>query len=415
MIPRYAWGAAGALVLLSPVLAFPEARGPEHGWASAAVAIVALALATGLVRDFGRLSWAVGLFGLAAVIGWSRSADQMSTLNHFCGVALGLLAMATVAYTCRTRQMLALASCVVLLMGTATLSVGVRSITPIHGTKALRTNPLTTPGQPVPLPLADLHSRRTVNPNALGATAMMILPVAVAVAAAPARWFRLGLALRLSGVLTAGWAAVMVVLMQSRSVWISAGFVLLLLARRWIGPRLWWLGAVALCLVLPAALFLLAADHPRVMEATALVGARSKIWGEAFEALRFSPWVGIGFDYFRHSGFSLVQIAPDRVIGAPHAHNIFIQTALDTGLFGLACYLAIIGLVLTRAIALVRSSSGDVWARYVGAGAALSVVSVHIFGLLDAIPLGAKVGIFQWLSCGLILAAWRMRTQSEGT
>jgi hypothetical protein len=38
----------------------------------------------------------------------------------------------------------------------------------------------------------------------------------------------------------------------------------------------------------------------------------------------------------------------------------------------------------------------------------LALVSVHAYGLLDAVALGTKLGVFQWLSSGLILAAWQV-------
>jgi hypothetical protein len=39
-------------------------------------------------------------------------------------------------------------------------------------------------------------------------------------------------------------------------------------------------------------------------------------------------------------------------------------------------------------------------ARHVAAGAGLSIVGIHFFGLADAVALGAKVGLFQWISPG---------------
>ena len=47
--------------------------------------------------------------------------------------------------------------------------------------------------------------------------------------------------------------------------------------------------------------------------------------------------------------------------------------------------------------------------RLMAAGAALSLVAVHLFGLTDAIALGAKVGLFQWLCAGILIAEWSQR------
>jgi len=416
MSTRHAWAALALLVMVAPVLAFPAVLGSANGWMAALVAIVALAGAITVVGERDRLVWPVGLLAFTALVGWSRAGDQASSLSHFCGLALGLLAMGTVAAWCNTRNRFILATVAFLLCGAIALSVGNRSTTPVHKSKALFGETSAVRGAQIPLPLSGLHARESVNRNALAATAMMILTVAGAVALAPARRFSLRMPLRVAGVLSAAWAAAVVIMMQSRSAWLSAGVIAWILARRLMRPRSWWLITGGLCLVLTAmALLILWSDHPRAAEAVTAVHARLAIWGQALQALQWSPWIGIGLDYFRHSGYSPVLVYPDMIVGRPHAHNIFLQTALDVGLFGLAGYLAIMWFVLRRAVGLARGVGGDAWVRSVAVGAALSVVSVHVYGLLDAVPLGAKVGIFQWWACGLILAAWRMRTPSEGT
>jgi len=65
--------------------------------------------------------------------------------------------------------------------------------------------------------------------------------------------------------------------------------------------------------------------------------------------------------------------------------------------------------VFRRACDIAATDGGDQWVRSVGIAAGLSLLSVHIFGLLDAVALGTKVGILQWLACGLVLAAWRLQ------
>ena len=128
----------------------------------------------------------------------------------------------------------------------------------------------------------------------------------------------------------------MVVIMQSRSVWLAAACVAWLMTRRFLKPAVWWSAAVAVFLVLPAMTYVLWGDHPRVVELLASVQTRMDIWGDGIEALRSSPWIGIGFDFFRHSGYSTIVVWPALVVGHPHAHNFFLQTALDVGLIGLA-------------------------------------------------------------------------------
>jgi O-antigen ligase len=195
----------------------------------------------------------------------------------------------------------------------------------------------------------------------------------------------------------------------------AAMVLLWLLARRWMRARAWWLAAAVMFLVLPATMVSCGRAHPQVAAAVHSLSVHLEIWVDALHALRFSPWLGIGFDYFRHSGLSVWESAPNLSSGAPHAHNIFLQTLLDVGLVGLAAYLAVITFVMRCAVDLTRRRDRNEWVRHIVVGAALSIVSVHVFGLFDAVSLGAKVGIFQWWSCGLILAASRVPAASEGT
>ncbi|HUR21342.1 MAG TPA: O-antigen ligase family protein [Vicinamibacterales bacterium] len=408
MTARQASAAVGWFLLASPVLAFPAMLGPGHQWIAAGVAVVTMLGAVGFVMHHGPLPRFVLLLVGTSIVGWMAAHDQPETINHFCGLALGLFTMATIAVWCRTRERLTLVTLGFLLCGAVALSVGSRSVTRVHTSKALFKETTAVMSTATPLPLAALHSRTSVNPNALAATAMMILTVAMAVALSPLRWPGLQTAIRFSGLLTAVWAVVVVAVMQSRSAWLSALVVLWVWARAAVRPRLWWLITGLMMIALPLTLFVVLPEHPRVIDLMQAVKERIGIWTQGLEALRPSPWFGIGFDYYRHSGYSPILVFPSTIVGQPHAHNIFLQTALDVGVIGLVAYLGIMGYVALRAIQAVKSKPGDPWVRHIAAGAALSLLSVHVYGLLDAVPLGAKVGIFQWASCGLILASWRV-------
>jgi putative inorganic carbon (HCO3(-)) transporter len=408
MTARQAWVGVVWLALAAPVLAFPAILGPGHQWIAAAVGVVTMLGAVGFVVHEGLLPRFVGLLVVTSIVGWVAAADQPETINHFCGLALGLFTMAAIAAWCRTRERLTLVTLAFLMFGAAALSIGSRSTPPVHTSKALFKEITAVVSTAPPLPLTPLHSRTSVSRNALAATAMMILPVALALALSSLRWPGLQTLIRFSGLLTAMWAAFVVVVMQSRSAWLSALVVLWVWARAGMRPRLWWLITGLMAIALPLTLFFVLPEQPRVMEFVQSLRARVDIWRQGLDALRHSPSFGIGFDYFRHSGYSPVLVFPDQIVGRPHAHNIFLQTALDVGVIGLLAYLGILGYVVRRAFQTVKTRHGDPWVRHIAAGAALSLLSVHVYGLLDAVPLGAKVGIFQWVSCGLILAAWRM-------
>ena len=81
--------------------------------------------------------------------------------------------------------------------------------------------------------------------------------------------------------------------------------------------------------------------------------------------------------------------------------------ALDLGLIGLLVYISLQALLLVRAHQASRGRSAFV--RHAAVAGAMALVALRLFGLADLIALGAKVGLFQWLVSGLVVAAWCLR------
>jgi len=85
------------------------------------------------------------------------------------------------------------------------------------------------------------------------------------------------------------------------------------------------------------------------------------------------------------------------------SHNIFLQVAIDLGLPGLAAYLALVlsfGFVAWR----THRQVADRMLRSLVAGLAAGFLAHHVYGLTDAITLGAKPGLIFWAFIGLIAA-----------
>lgn len=139
--------------------------------------------------------------------------------------------------------------------------------------------------------------------------------------------------------------------------------------------------------------------------ASSSLSQRFAIWRRGAETIAADPWRGIGLNHFRH----ITQV-PGTTAGQDpaHVHNAFLQVGLDLGLIGLAVYLGITIWLGTLAVRLVRSV--DRVPRIIGTAAALSLLSVQLFGVMDALPLGVKVGIFQWYASGLLILASRQAT-----
>jgi putative inorganic carbon (HCO3(-)) transporter len=271
----------------------------------------------------------------------------------------------------------------------------------------------------------------TINANMLAGALVVILPVPVAwllgttgpqvpsrdsslpgwvaraLGVAWVRWACLGLG-------AAGMAAVLV-LTQSRGGWIAAGAALFVaLAWRW--PRLWWLAVPA-----AAGLGVLAwrGGLPRLLDLVSFGGSlrswegRQEIWSRAIYMIQDFPFTGIGAGTFGRVAnvlYPFFLLGPDAQV--PHAHNLFLQVAVDLGIPGLIAYLALLiatvwaGLDSARFYR--RAGDGELAALAWAGVAGLAGMAVH--GLVDATTWIVGRGAFvPWLSIGLILALAQLR------
>ena len=409
--------AVGWLTVSFPILAFPGFAWPWGRWWIAAVAVVSLLLAVRLAVGLGRVSYLIAVLALTATVAWLGVADRESALSHFCGLAVGLLSMGVVGLWCRSQTRLVVGCALFLTLGSCALGVGLAT-SEVADESAYRG----TGGRVGPMPrvlpfdlpdrlpqvgrlLPGLQAGGIVNYNALGVTALLVAPVAIAVTLLPRRASWGHASVRVLGLLTAICATAIIVLTQSLSVWVAV-LVTALVALSSSGRfRRWRVQGLGLVLAVPLVLLLLPRgpiiERLGGVDRTTTIGHRLDIWREGLHQLRGSPWLGIGLNEFRHT----LRQQPGEWKDEAHAHNIFLQTALDLGLIGLVSYASLMGYLLLRADQVARGP--DVVARRVAAGAALVLTGVHVFGVADAVSLGAKIGLFQWLAGGLILGAWR--------
>jgi putative inorganic carbon (HCO3(-)) transporter len=141
------------------------------------------------------------------------------------------------------------------------------------------------------------------------------------------------------------------------------------------------------------------------------VEGRIELWARAIYGIQDFPFTGMGMNIFRlfvHSLYPMYLAEPGADIG--HAHNLWLQAALDLGVPGLAAYL---GLWLGAAALLVRAwraagPGGEGALRSAALGRPIvlglggGLLAHLIFGLTDAVALGAKPGLVWWLMLGLI-------------
>jgi putative inorganic carbon (HCO3(-)) transporter len=207
-------------------------------------------------------------------------------------------------------------------------------------------------------------------------------------------------------------ATATLVLAQSRSALLGTAvgiFFLVLVALR---RRLWALVAVVIVGGVVGVLLLRRLGVDRLLVGGAggdgsgvalnSLAGRQEIWSRALYGLQDFPLTGMGMNTFRdviHILYPLFLVGSETDLG--HAHNHLLQVGLDLGIPGLICYLA---LWLGMAWMLWQSwrLNTSPWSRGVIAGCAASLIAYFIYGMTDAISLGARPGFLFWMLLGII-------------
>jgi len=145
---------------------------------------------------------------------------------------------------------------------------------------------------------------------------------------------------------------------------------------------------------------------------------RIEIWSRAIYGLQDFSFTGMGMNTFReimHVIYPLFSITEDKDVGYgfAHAHNEFLQAGLDLGTPGLIAFIALnIGALcmfigLWRAVSWRSNQQTDIiesprLVKVIILGLGGGLASHLVYGLTDAVALGAKPGIVFWMLLGLI-------------
>jgi putative inorganic carbon (HCO3(-)) transporter len=260
------------------------------------------------------------------------------------------------------------------------------------------------------------------NPNAVGGSITLFLPLIPAllwpgvhlesVGKNLRRMIRIGLwilLVPLSGVL---------LLSQSRGAWlaISAAVVLVASVRfRWV--RWTVMAAILIALILGLVYqpwnHLMAEQQSITSGAEISLAARLEIWSRAIYGIQDFPFTGMGMNTFRkvvHVLYPLFTISPDVDIAS--AHNNILQTALDLGIPGMIAYVGVWSAAAWM-LAWVFRHSGNQLHRRIAIGLGAGLFAQFVYGINDAIPLGAKVGIFWWVALAITAALFRLETADK--
>lgn len=132
--------------------------------------------------------------------------------------------------------------------------------------------------------------------------------------------------------------------------------------------------------------------------------------------------IGVAVPGERQVGAEIVEramctMAPQRcslrhIAGSTRPQPIFLHVALDSGIPGLVAYLSLLALASYMSWN-INSYGTDPRLGSLCLGLWGDLFAIHLFGLTDAIALGAKVGLFFWWNIGLIAALYKVVVRGD--
>jgi putative inorganic carbon (HCO3(-)) transporter len=389
------------------------------------IVLLGLPLAWGIVWAVTRyplpvtpFNAALLLWAIAVGVGVAVTAMPEMTLPKATGLVLGLAVWHGLAVHVTTRSRLKWAVLGFAALGLGMMGVGMLSVNWFAKIPQLRPVLERLPDVLVALPGAPGAG---INPNQLAGLLTFLLPpsLALGVAGLP-RWvgWRLipGAVVRWIPV---GVIGMVLIVTQSRSGWIGGLVGLAVLLTLWLIAlrRLrvkWILAAWAVALLALGGIGWLWIGPERLQAiwspgggletgtvGTISLSGRVEIWSRALYAIQDFVFTGTGLGTFREVVwilYPLFTVPPGRDIA--HAHNIFLQVAVDTGVPGLIAYLALLGVAGWIGWRIAQTPRN----RALALGLVAGLAGLHVYGLTDALAPGSKPGLILWYALGLLSA-----------
>jgi len=388
-----------AAALAAYCLAFPFLPDDVLVWGGLALVIVWLAAVVAR-RERWVVPWPVPMviFGLAVLVSFVTSVDPTGSFRDLVLHCTGM-GLFTVAANVLRRGRNAAWFCLAVSLAAALVGA--------HGIYQVAS------GAPIESGWVDrVHNPWLVaraysvfgNPNVLAAYLLMVLPLA-----ATAGWISSGGWRVLLGIC---WICAMLclVLTFSRGAWVAmaaSGLALSVLLERKLLP---WLLVVCLLalLISPSARALRQRVHTMFTLQDSSTRYRVTVWRESLRMLSdyWMSGVGLGYQSFRrvYPAYML-----DRTKDPYHAHSLYLELAVELGLFGLLAFLWFCGDLGLRLLRKLKGAGR----RHRGmlAAAVAFLVAVACYGIVENVLYMPKITLSFWIFCGYAAATVSRRTE----
>lgn len=414
VLTSFDWIQLAVLVVLSPLFLFPR---EQWSWILAIVPLLMTARRIVNKKFFERTIIDIPLLLLLAMVFITTvwNANPLHGLPKIAGLVLGIGLFYAITAVLKTEKLIKIGAILFLCGGVLFSLLGVL------GMFTFRVKHLTLlmklkewlPRINFNLPGAE----EGFHPNAVGGTLILIIPLFLVLLAAYL-WKKMGekahiangnrlmqLFLLVGLAITSG----VLLLTQSRGAWLGLllacviVFFLFLLKKK-VFLMVFLVGILLFAFVIAPSL--LENDQVKLTtrQAEGTLFFRIQLWNVVMPMIYENQLSGIGLNEFRY------QYEVKRELS--HPHNKLLLLAVELGLPGLIAYLALLGCM---GIAVVRiwKKPGNGWLSLAVLGLGCGQLAHFIFEMTDAVPLGAKVNIFFWLSLALVIAIYNYTYQND--
>jgi putative inorganic carbon (HCO3(-)) transporter len=416
------------LVAIAPVMLFLDER---HIWVLLFVPllIVAQGLAWGELLPVTPLNPAILLLTIMAGVSAVVTPDLVGSLGKIAGLLFGIAVYFCTAQHTRTKSGLRGSLVLFSLAGLGVALVGLVGTNWLT-TKIIGLNDLITR---LPIRFRGLPGAENgIHPYELAGALLWVIPVillaGLALVIEPGWFINKDTKDKLRFRQFSAWASFLIVILlidmgvliltQSRGGYLAiflTGLVLLVLIPKW--PGRWWsigllmangIGGLILILQYGWKTILNQVISSMPLDVTTFsltsLNWRVEIWSRAIWVIKDVPLTGLGMNIFRSA---VAMLYPTFQFSASynlaHAHNELLQAALDLGLPGLVGFLALYVGALAMLVPAIRS--GGAW-RLLALGLMGGLLAHFVYGITDAVALGAKPGFLFWWLLGMVFGLY---------